>query len=106
MIIITGSVLTTAETRAELEAECVKHSQRSRAEPGCISHEMGRDALQPLRLTFVERWADETALQVHFGAEASRAFAAALEQLCDAPPQKTVYQAEALDLAALLPAGR
>ena len=106
MILVIGHAMASADTVSELLLLSAAHVLRSRAEPGCISHEMGRDALQPLRLTFVERWADETALQVHFGAEASRAFAAALEQLCDAPPQKTVYQAEALDLAALLPAGR
>lgn len=96
MIIVTGHAIARQDTEAEVERLAVEHVLRSRAEPGCVSHEVSRDVLQPLRFVFVERWSDMAALQAHFRVEASRAFARAITELCEANPQMTIYQAEAV----------
>lgn len=104
MILVIGHATAKPDTLQAMLAISVEHVQRSRAEPGCLSHEVSTDALQPLRLTFVERWSDMAALQVHFRVEASRAFGKALAAMADGPPQIHVYQSEEIDLAGL--AGR
>ena len=71
----------------------------SRAEPGSVSHEVSRDAQQPERFVFFERWQDLAALQAHFRVEASRQFAKALAQLCEGRPEMAIYQAEIINLA-------
>lgn len=101
MILVIGHATARADTVDEMLRLSIEHVLRSRAEPGCISHEVSRDAQNPLRLTFVERWADMAALQTHFRVEASRGFAKALGQLGGGVPEMTLYQSEAIDLAAL-----
>lgn len=101
MIIITGSVLTNAENRAAIEAECVAHSQRSRAEPGCIAHNVHADCEQPDRLVFVEKWADAEALQAHFAVPESGAFVKAITALSTEKPEMEIYTAREIDMARL-----
>lgn len=96
MIIVTGHVIARQETEAAVERLAVEHVLRSRAEPGCMSHEVSRDVQQPLRFVFVERWSDMAALQAHFRVEASREFANSMAVLCQEPPQIEIYEAEAI----------
>ena len=70
-----------------------EHVLRSRAEPGCISHAVHRDTEAPLRLQFLERWADMAALKTHFAVPESRVFGAALARLSAEPPSMTLYEA-------------
>lgn len=100
MILVIGHALAKPDTLQAMLAISVEHVLRSRAEPGCISHEVTTDVQQPLRLTFVERWSDMAALQVHFRVEASRAFGKALAAMADGMPQMSVYQSDEIDLAA------
>lgn len=93
MIIVTGSVTAREERLEEVLALSLEHVRRSRAEPGCISHAVHRDVENPLRLVFVEEWADQAALQAHFKVPASRAFAKALAELASAPPTLSLYEA-------------
>ena len=93
MIIVLGSV---AATAAGFDAALLlsqQHVQRSRAEPGCLAHAVHRDTEQPLRLVFVERWADLQMLQTHMRVPESRGFIKALLPLLAQPPQMTVYEA-------------
>jgi quinol monooxygenase YgiN len=53
-----------------------------------------------MRLTFVERWADMAALQVHFRVDASRSFGKAMARLGGAAPEIHVYQSDEIDLRA------
>src|ERR1700741_5213365 len=101
MILVIGHATARADTVDEMLRLSIEHVLRSRAEPGCISHEVSRDAQNPLRLTFVEPWADMAALQGQFRVEASRDFAKALAQLGDGAPDLMLYQSEAIDLTAL-----
>lgn len=101
MIIVTGHVLTNAENRAAIEAECVAHSQRSRAEPGCIAHNIHADCEQPDRLVFVEKWADKAALLAHFAVPESGAFVKAISGLSTERPEMQIYGAEEIAMGDL-----
>ena len=102
MIVVMGTALAQQQTLAAMQELAVAHVQRSRTEPGCLSHEVAVDLLQPLQLTFTERWADAAALAAHFRLDASRQFARALGQLAAEPPAMTLYEAQAVEPAAVL----
>ncbi|KQX39754.1 putative quinol monooxygenase [Variovorax sp. Root434] len=100
MILVIGHALAKPDTLQAMLAISTEHVLRSRAEPGCISHEVATDAQEPLRLTFVERWSDMAALQVHFRVDASRAFGKALAAMADGAPEMHVYESSEIDLSA------
>jgi quinol monooxygenase YgiN len=58
-----------------------EHVQRSRKEPGCISHHVSIDADDPLTLHFTERWESVEALKTHFRVPESRAMWKRLQEL-------------------------
>lgn len=79
MILVTGSILAREDSFADVRRLCLEHVERSRKEPGCISHAVHVDCQNPLRLFFFEQWADELALRAHFAVEGSREFVRALK---------------------------
>lgn len=81
MVIVTGEILARPETLEELIAIGQEHSRRSRAEPGCISHDLYIDSEDGLRLFFFERWADRAALKAHFAVPESNDFMRAVRGL-------------------------
>ena len=81
MIIVTGSVVAKLETFDEILKLSIEHVERSRKEPGCISHDVHIDCQNPMRLFFYERWQDEAAIKTHFAVPASRGFVKALREL-------------------------
>ena len=93
MIVVLGSVVARADTFDEVLALSQAHVARSRSEPGCQSHAVHRDIEQPLRLVFVEEWADANALAEHFRVPASIGYVKALSGLVSEPPHLTVYEA-------------
>ena len=93
MIIVTGSVITTPETHDEALGICIEHCARSRAEPGCIAHNVHVDCENPSKLVFVEYWADMAALKAHFGVPESHAFVGALTTLAASPPDMSIFDA-------------
>ena len=97
MIVVTGSVTTRPETFEEVRKLSLEHVHRSRTEPGCISHAVHVDCENPLRLVFIEQWADRAALAAHFTVPASRNFVRALGALVSAPPTIEIYDATKLD---------
>lgn len=101
MIVITGSVLTDASNRAQIEALAIAHCQRSRAEPGCIAHNVHEDCENPNRLVFLELWAGGDAVKAHFKAPESGAFVGELRRLSKAPPEMAIYDANAIPASAL-----
>jgi quinol monooxygenase YgiN len=74
MIIVTGEILAKPETLDALIAVCTAHSRRSRAEPGCVSHDSFIDTENPLRIFFFEQWSDRASLEAHFAVPESNAF--------------------------------
>src|ERR1700745_2878581 len=93
MIVVTGSVTARADSFEDVRRLSLEHVHRSRAEPGCISHAVHIDCENPLRLVFVEQWADRAALAAHFAVPASRNFVRALQPLAARPPDLQVYDA-------------
>jgi len=93
MIIVTGSVVAREDTFAEVLRLGLEHVRRSRNEPGCLSHAVHVDCENPLRLMFVERWADQGALRTHFAVVASRDFVKALQSLVAEAASLEIYDA-------------
>ena len=85
-IIVTGSVTGTDDTIEALLDAALTHVRRSRTEPGCLSHHVFRDAEDPNRLFFFERWADRAALDAHFSVPASLEFVGRLRELATGEP--------------------
>jgi quinol monooxygenase YgiN len=96
MIIVTGSILAGPDSLDDLLALSLEHVRRSRAEPGCVSHAVHRDAENPLRLVFLEEWADRASLAAHFAVPESRDFVKAARELASEPPRINIYDASPL----------
>lgn len=93
MIIVTGTVTMTPDTEAEMLEISKKHCARSRAEPGCITHNVHTDAEDPMRLVFVEYWEDLAALQAHFRVPESGMFAKRLTELSTTGADMKIFNA-------------
>jgi quinol monooxygenase YgiN len=93
MIVVTGSVTAREDSLHEVRRLSLEHVHRSRQEPGCISHAVHVDCENPLRLVFIEQWADRAALSAHFAVPASRDFVRALQPLAAASATIEIYDA-------------
>lgn len=92
MILVTGRVTAKPETFDEMLRVSQVHVARSRKELGCISHDVSVDADDPLKLHFIERWADEAALKAHFAVRESRVFWKTLQTLAADPGAMQIYE--------------
>jgi quinol monooxygenase YgiN len=97
MIVVTGSVTARKDSLDEVSKLSLEHVHRSRSEPGCISHAVHIDCENPLRLVFIEQWADRTALLTHFAVPASRDFVRALQPLAAGSTTIEIYDATRLE---------
>jgi quinol monooxygenase YgiN len=97
-VLVTGSIRSRPACIDELLALSLEHVRRSRSEPGCISHAVHRDLEDPLRLVFVEEWADREVLLAHFAVPASRAFVKAARACATGAPAMALYEVDALRL--------
>src|SRR6478735_1412025 len=97
MIVVTGSVTARGDSLDEIRTLSLEHVHRSRKEPGCISHAVHVDCENPLRLVFIEQWADRAALLAHFAVPASRDFVRALQPLVAARTTSEIYDATRLE---------
>ena len=97
MIVVTGSVMARDDSLSEISRLSLEHVHRSRTENGCISHAVHIDCENPLRLVFIEQWADRAALMAHFAMPASRDFVRALQPLAAASPTLEIYDATRLE---------
>ena len=97
MIVVTGSVATRQDTFEEARRLSLEHVHRSRGEPGCLSPAVHIDCENPLRLVFIEQWADRAALLAHFAVPASRDFVRALQPLAAAASTIELYDATRLE---------
>jgi quinol monooxygenase YgiN len=96
MIIVLGSFVVRDGGMPQALALSQQHVRRSRAEPGCIEHNVSVDAERPDRLVFVERWESAQALQAHFSVPESRAFAKEVGRLAAEAPVIEIFEASAL----------
>jgi quinol monooxygenase YgiN len=97
MIMVSGSVTARADTLDAVLKLSLEHVHRSRQEPGCIAHAVHVDCENPLRLVFVEQWADRAALSAHFAVTASRDFVRALQPLALSGSTLEIYEATMLE---------
>ena len=96
MILVTGSIVAREEAFDEVLRACLEHVERSRKEPGCISHDVHVDCQNPMRLFFFEQWADEAALRTHFAVEGSKAFVKSLKGRIAETSGTRIYRAESI----------
>jgi quinol monooxygenase YgiN len=101
VIIVTGSVRARAETIDDVVALALEHVERSRREPGCLLHSVHRDVEDPLRLVFLEHWADKASLAAHFAVPASAKFVTQASELAGGSPTLEMYEATPIDVADL-----
>jgi quinol monooxygenase YgiN len=97
MIVVTGSVTAREDSFDDVCKLSLEHVHRSRLEPGCISHAVHVDCENPLRLVFIEQWADRAALLAHFAVPASRVFVRALQPLAAGATTIELYDATRLE---------
>jgi quinol monooxygenase YgiN len=97
MIVVTGSVTAREDSFDRVRKLSLEHVRRSRTEPGCISHAVHVDCEDPLRLVFIEQWADRAVLLAHFAVPASRHFVRALQPLAAAATTIELYDATRLE---------
>jgi quinol monooxygenase YgiN len=97
MIVVMGSVTGRQDSFNEIRRLSLEHVHRSRLEPGCISHAVHVDCENPLRLVFIEQWADRAALLAHFAVPASRDFVRALQPLAANATTIELYDATRLE---------
>ena len=93
MLIVTGSIVARPDTVDEVEALSLAHVRRSREEPGCLLHSVHRDVEDPLRLVFLEHWADADALRAHFAVPASNQFVQDATALAASAGRIEIYEA-------------
>lgn len=98
MVIVIGAVVARPDSIEEILAASLAHVRRSRREPGCLLHSVHRDVEDPLRVVFVEHWADAAALRAHFRVPASSAFVAEVSALAAGPPEIAIYDAHTVSL--------
>lgn len=98
MLIVTGSVRSRPEMIDKALELSLEHVHRSRREPGCLLHSVSRDAEDPLRLAFLEHWADAVALRTHFQVPASGRFVEQLAALGEGAPTLEIYEARPITL--------
>jgi quinol monooxygenase YgiN len=97
MIVVTGSVTAREDSLGEIRKLSLEHVHRSRRETGCISHAVHVDCENPLRLVFIEQWADRASLLAHFAVPASRDFVRALQPLAAAASTIEIYDAKTVE---------
>lgn len=91
MIIVTGTVTARADTFDLLHRAGTAHTHCSRAEDGCISHDVAIDCDDPLRLIFLERWRDRAALEAHFRVPESASFVALIRRYAASSSGPDIY---------------
>lgn len=94
MIIVTGYARIRPQHLEEALHLGIEHSRRSRSEPGCLAHNCHVDAEDPLRIVFVEEWADLAALKAHFAVPESAEFVAAITAMAEGAPVMRLFGAE------------
>jgi quinol monooxygenase YgiN len=98
VILITGSVVVRPDALDEALRLAVEHVNRSRREPGCLSHSVHQDLENPDKLVFVEEWEDIEAVRTHFAVPDSIAFVEAISALAAEPPALEVMSATRVTL--------
>jgi quinol monooxygenase YgiN len=95
MMIVTGRVKVRPESIDAALAVSLEHVERSRQEPGCITHSVFRSVEDENALFFYEEWEDDAALKAHFAVPESLQFVTRLSEFAAEPPKMDVRDASA-----------
>lgn len=93
MIIVLGRLQVRDGMLDQAVAASIEHVNRSRLEPGCVSHSVNQDAENRNLLVFVEEWEDKAALWQHFQVPASQAFVKTVGAMAAQRPSIQVFTA-------------
>ena len=102
MIVVTGAITAKPDTFEEIKRGALEHVHRSRTEPGCLHHSVQVDCENPMRLVFVELWADKAALKKHFMVTASGEFVRHAAKLAVGAPEIAIYDATEIDTKSIM----
>jgi quinol monooxygenase YgiN len=102
MIVITGGLIARPDSIAEATLLGIEHSRRSRAEPGCLAHNIHVDAENPLRLMFYEEWQDADAVRRHFVRPESLAFVRRFHKLAASRLPMKIYDTSEIEVTELV----
>jgi quinol monooxygenase YgiN len=94
MIVVTGRVHVAPENRERFVAIATEMCSRSREEDACSGYRVYADLEQPDRYVIVEEWADDDALQLHFGRPHTASFMGELPSLLASPPDAVFHTVE------------
>ncbi len=94
MIIVHGAIEIDPQHWEQAMELSLEHVERSRQEPGCISHTVHIDAEDPNRLVFFEEWENMDALQAHFQVPESGQFVEALKSLSVSDPEMRIFESQ------------
>ncbi|MDJ0656537.1 MAG: putative quinol monooxygenase [Xanthomonadales bacterium] len=93
MIIVWGSIETTADNLEMVLSLSLEHVRRSRQEVGCISHDAHIHLEKPHCVVFYEQWQDMATLRDHFAVPESAQFVAAVTELATTVPEIRIFDA-------------
>jgi quinol monooxygenase YgiN len=93
MMIVIGSIVARKDTFETLQRLGLEHVRRSRAEPGCLAHDVHVHSENPLKLVFVEKWQDKAVIAAHFKVKASIDFVIKARELAAEAPAIEVFEA-------------
>ena len=96
MIIVLGSVIVKDGCIDEALKISQQHVERSRNEPGCITHGVHLDSENSQRLVFVEKWSDQASLTQHFKEPTSIEFVKQLKEIVANTPEMSIFDATQL----------
>ena len=96
MIIVLGSVIVKDGCIDEALKISQQHVERSRNEPGCITHGVHLDSENSQRLVFVEKWSDQASLTQHFKEPTSIEFVKQLKEIVANTPEMSIFNATQL----------
>jgi quinol monooxygenase YgiN len=100
MIVVTGRVRIAAENRDRFIAAATEMCKHSREDDGCHGYRLYANLEDDDRYIIVEEWADDDALQSHFGQPHTATFMGALVPILAEPNDAvfhTVSQSRMLD---------
>jgi quinol monooxygenase YgiN len=100
MIVVTGRVRIAAEDRERFVAVATEMCEHSRGDDGCHGYRLYANLEQDDRYIIVEEWADDDALQSHFGQPHTAKFMSALVPMLAEPADAvfhTVSQSRVLE---------
>lgn len=102
MIVITGAMVARPDKFDEALRLGIEHSRRSRAERGCIAHNVHVDAENRLRLVFVEEWEDADSVRAHFARPESLDFVRRYRKLAATREPMKIYDTAEIGIETLV----